>query len=157
MANKITQLVNESGDNLYPLAGGMASDSITTAMLKDNSVTSDKIDWATLPLTPIAVPITKQSADIGDDGYRWCIKSDKLVVFNLNFKANATIATQTILFSGFPIPKLPNGTATRVTVTMANGADNKAYRVFVNESGNLLADGPLATGWYNGQIIYFTS
>lgn len=49
MANKITQLVNEAGDNLYPLAGGMASDSITTAMLKDGAVTSDKIDWTTLP------------------------------------------------------------------------------------------------------------
>ena len=48
MANKITQLVNESGDNLYPLAGGMAADSINTQMLKDGSVTSDKIDSATL-------------------------------------------------------------------------------------------------------------
>ena len=47
MANKITQLVNESGDNLYPLAGGMAADSIDTEMLKDGSVTSDKIDSAT--------------------------------------------------------------------------------------------------------------
>jgi hypothetical protein len=52
MANKITQLVNESGDNLYPLAGGMAADSIGTEMLKDGSVTSDKIDYTTsnLPL-----------------------------------------------------------------------------------------------------------
>lgn len=48
MANKITQLVNESGDNLYPLAGGMAADSIGTEMLKDGSVTSDKIDWTTI-------------------------------------------------------------------------------------------------------------
>lgn len=47
MTNKITQLVNESGDNLYPLAGGMAADSIGTEMLKDGSVTSDKIDWMT--------------------------------------------------------------------------------------------------------------
>lgn len=48
MANKITQLVNESGDNLYPLAGGMAADSINTQMLKDGSVTSGKIDWTTI-------------------------------------------------------------------------------------------------------------
>lgn len=47
MANKITQLVNKDGDNLYPLAGGILSDSVTTDMLQDESVTSDKIDWST--------------------------------------------------------------------------------------------------------------
>lgn len=46
MANKIVQLINEDNDNVYPLAGGMAADSITTQMLQDNSVTSDKIDSA---------------------------------------------------------------------------------------------------------------
>lgn len=51
MANKITQLVNESGDNLYPLAGGMAADSIGTEMLKDGAVTSDKIDYTTYDWT----------------------------------------------------------------------------------------------------------
>ena len=55
MANKITQLVNESGDNLYPLAGGMAADSIDTEMLKDGSVTSDKIDWATINASEISM------------------------------------------------------------------------------------------------------
>ena len=48
MANKITQLVNKDGDNLYPLSGGLLSDSVTTDMLQDESVTSDKIDWATM-------------------------------------------------------------------------------------------------------------
>ena len=48
MANKIVQLINEDNDNVYPLAGGMAADSIDTQMLKDGSVTSDKIDYTTL-------------------------------------------------------------------------------------------------------------
>lgn len=47
MANKVVQLQNKDGDNLYPLSGGTASDSITTDMLQDGSVTSDKIDFAT--------------------------------------------------------------------------------------------------------------
>lgn len=47
MANKVVQLINEDNDNVYPLAGGMAANSVTTAMLQDDSVTSDKIDWAT--------------------------------------------------------------------------------------------------------------
>ena len=48
MANKVVQLINEDNDNLYPLSGGVLSDSITTDMLKDDSVTSDKIDSTTL-------------------------------------------------------------------------------------------------------------
>lgn len=49
MSNKIVQLKDKTfTDNIYPIAGGMAADSITTQMLKDNSVTSDKIDSATL-------------------------------------------------------------------------------------------------------------
>lgn len=48
MANKITQLVNKDGDNLYPLAGGILSDSVATDMIQDGAVTSDKIDSATL-------------------------------------------------------------------------------------------------------------
>lgn len=48
MANKITQLVNKDGDNLYPLSGGLLSDSVTTDMLQDESVTPDKIDWTTI-------------------------------------------------------------------------------------------------------------
>lgn len=48
MANKITQLVNKDGDNLYPLSGGLLSDSVTTDMLQDESVTSDKVDWTTI-------------------------------------------------------------------------------------------------------------
>lgn len=47
MANIVTQLQNKDGDNLYPLAGGMAADSITTEMLQDAAVTSDKIDFTT--------------------------------------------------------------------------------------------------------------
>ena len=51
MANKVVQLINEDNDNLYPLSGGVLSDSITTDMLKDDSVTSDKIDWTTIKTT----------------------------------------------------------------------------------------------------------
>lgn len=51
MANVVTQLVrknrNGTTDNIFPIAGGMAADSITTAMLQDGSVTSDKVDFTT--------------------------------------------------------------------------------------------------------------
>lgn len=54
MANKITQLVNKDGDNLYPLAGGILSDSVATDMIQDGAVTSDKIDSATIVNSNIA-------------------------------------------------------------------------------------------------------
>lgn len=54
MSNKIVQLKDKTfTDNIYPIAGGMAADSITTQMLKDNSVTSDKVDSATLDMSTI--------------------------------------------------------------------------------------------------------
>ena len=52
MVNKVVQLQNKDGDNLYPLSGGTASDSITTDMLQDGSVTSDKIDFTEFVFAP---------------------------------------------------------------------------------------------------------
>lgn len=46
----VTTLQNRNGDNVFPIAGGMASDSINTQMLKDGAVTSDKIDETTVDL-----------------------------------------------------------------------------------------------------------
>lgn len=49
MADKILTLTNKDGtDNIYPVAGAMVADSVTTAMLQDGAVTSSKIDWTTL-------------------------------------------------------------------------------------------------------------
>lgn len=43
MANNIVQLQDKAGNNIFPIAGGMAADSITTAMLQDGAVTGGKI------------------------------------------------------------------------------------------------------------------
>lgn len=48
MADKIVQLQNENGDNIYPLSRGLAADSVDTAAIKDEAITSDKIDWSTI-------------------------------------------------------------------------------------------------------------
>ena len=57
MANNIVQLQDKNSDNLFPIAGGMAANSITTQMVQDgavttakianNAVTSDKVDFTT--------------------------------------------------------------------------------------------------------------
>lgn len=43
MANQIVQLTDKDENNIFPIAGGMASDSITTAMLQDGVVTTAKL------------------------------------------------------------------------------------------------------------------
>lgn len=48
MTNKIVQLEDKAGNNLFPIAGGMAADSITTTMLQDGAVTPDKASFTTL-------------------------------------------------------------------------------------------------------------
>lgn len=48
MANKIVQLEDKAGNNLFPVAGSMKGDSVTTAMLQDGAVTAGKIDFTTV-------------------------------------------------------------------------------------------------------------
>lgn len=43
MANNIVQLQDKQGNNIFPIAGSMAGDSVTTQMLQDGAVTTDKI------------------------------------------------------------------------------------------------------------------
>lgn len=43
MADKIVQLQDKQGNNVFPITGGMAADSVTTDMIQDGAVTSDKI------------------------------------------------------------------------------------------------------------------
>lgn len=48
MADKIVQLQNKDGDNIYPISRGIAANSVDTAALKDSSVTANKLDATTL-------------------------------------------------------------------------------------------------------------
>lgn len=48
MSNNIVQLEDKDGNNVFPVAGSLAANSIETTMLKDGSVTSDKIDFTTM-------------------------------------------------------------------------------------------------------------
>lgn len=44
MANKIVQLEDKNNDDIFPIAGGMKDDSITTAMIKNGAVTAAKLN-----------------------------------------------------------------------------------------------------------------
>lgn len=43
MADRIVQLIDKDNNNIYPVAGSMAGDSIMTAMLQDGAVTTAKV------------------------------------------------------------------------------------------------------------------
>lgn len=135
-------------------ADKLASNAVTTAKIADANVTSSKIDWSTF--TYNVMPVTKESVNLGTTGYRWCLKYDKIVIFNLNVKVETAITGDAKLYSGLPLPKLQDGSATRATFVVANGTDKMAYRCVVRDNGELWSDGALPVGWYCGQVIYLT-
>ena len=47
MADKIVQLIDKDGDNVYPVAGSLAADTVDTNNIVDEAVTSSKIDFTT--------------------------------------------------------------------------------------------------------------
>lgn len=70
MANKVIQLKNKAGtDNLFPIAGGVTQDTITTAMIQDDAVTKAKIVGGTnLADKDIIVALTWDSEN---NRYNW--------------------------------------------------------------------------------------
>lgn len=63
MPNKIVQLVDNENNNIYPVAGSLAQDSVTTSTINDEAVTSSKIDFSTMP--------GNYSTSEIDTGYTW--------------------------------------------------------------------------------------
>ena len=148
MANKITQLVNKDGDNLYPLSGGTISDSITTDMLQDESVTSDKIDWSTI--TQTALTPNTSYIDYATKSVYYKFGRLVLVYVNANLKANATGNTN--IFTGLPTP------SDRTSFVIAS-SDNKIYRARILENTDAIQiEGGFSgsSGTYiSGSVAYF--
>ena len=105
------------------------------------------------PITPQNIStsgITKNTSYVGNYGYMWVKKMGKLVIANLDFQITTNPPSATILLTGFP--NMPDTWAKGV---LANG-NHHIERVYI--TGNTLkTDGAFTeTGWYGGQIIYFT-
>lgn len=98
MANQIVTLKDDNNNPTFPIAGGMAEDSITTQMLKDGSVTSDKIDSATL--TPSDVTFASGYGVVGETTVL-AVKSAGRVSFVTNFFVPSITSTdnQTVAFT----------------------------------------------------------
>lgn len=51
MPDRIVQLTDDQDVNIYPLAGGVAANSITTNMVQNGAITSNKTDFTTYSTT----------------------------------------------------------------------------------------------------------
>lgn len=66
MADKIVQLTDKNSNNLYPIAGavhenavstgGLSASAVTTPKIANSAVTSDKIDWTTIDTGWVDIP-----------------------------------------------------------------------------------------------------
>ena len=160
MTNKITQLVNESGDNLYPLAGGMAADSINTQMLKDGAVTSDKIDWTTFH----EVGFGTLNSTYFSSGTCFWERFGKMIVVTI-YDANITTAPPNNGWTAKAISNLPkrcsdNGTgAIKIFIpNRGNGASSTVVRIAMGyDATDAYFHYTTSTGDdFSGQFIYFT-
>lgn len=180
MSNKIVQLENEAGDNIYPLAGGALTGSISKTMLEegvfegpelsepstvayvatdniqDGAVTSDKIDWTTMSSSVITV--TKNSTYVGNVESSNVRRTGNLIEFAFVFTlaADVTVSGQT-LFSGLPAPKV--GVHQFTGISLLN--DQLPIRVAINSAGDFKAWYNTASYLANGRTIvvsgaYFT-
>jgi hypothetical protein len=151
MANNIVQLTDDQNNNIFPVAGGMAGDSITTAMLQDGVVTAAKINSTTVAFTDF---ITLSTG------------------FALQGTNNAVYVSGNILYATFLIKKssgnftstqdtigvIKSGYRPLTTINTATFLGSTEYRVqgiaylYVNKNGNTYIADYLDAGYSIAKI-----
>ena len=48
MANQVVTIIDNNGNDIYPVAGALMQGAVTTSTINDNAVTAGKIDWGTV-------------------------------------------------------------------------------------------------------------
>lgn len=140
MSNKIIQLTDKStNDNLYPLAGGMASDSITTAMLQNDAVTAAKASFTTYSITEQVVGTWTDGRPI----YRQAFNGT-------NISTGTTVRYVELIASDIDLIINYGGSMHSSSVKMAipsgGFSDNSAIRL-VEINGALRLQADLGTSW----------
>lgn len=112
-----------------------------------NLIRSDQVSTWT------AVSIAASSGYVSSIGHTSCYYNAmlKLATVGININIGTVPPNNGVLATGFP-KSLP----TRATFCISQGtATAPAARAYINQSGQLIADGAVpATGWYNGSITY---
>lgn len=122
MTNRIVQLVDDDGNNCYPLTGGTGPDTVSTETIQDSAVTSDKI--ADEAVTSEKIDFTTLNGDINTaaiaDGAVTTAKLDMTGLLNVFYPVGSYYETRDTSFD----PNTAWGgtwvkdTSGRVTVSM---------------------------------------
>lgn len=125
MANRIVTLKDDNNNPTFPIAGGMAEDSITTQMLKDGSVTSDKIDSANIPYS---ATLTLQS---GITGTLSAASAYNITVISGIVRGTFAYNTDVVVCELPPEFGAPVGNVEVATISRASGGQMAASTVVV--------------------------
>lgn len=95
MADKIVQLQDEDGNNIFPLARGLGSDTVSTATIQNGAVTAAKIDLTTLidkiyPVGSIYMSTNNVSPQTFLGGTWTRIQNTFLIAAGSNYSAGST-------------------------------------------------------------------
>lgn len=143
MADIVDTLRNSDGDNVFPIAGGMKANSITTSMMQDNSVTNGKIADESVTnaklgsvFLPRAIKYTNTSSnnafyfDVPELDRAWvCVVSKGTgdgVNGGMYFIRYGASNIATIAFTGY-----------EATASVSNVAITGGYRITVSFSGDM--------------------
>ena len=143
----LTNLYRVQLNNSGTLTYYTSSDGGSTWTAHGNYVRTDHVtNW-------ISKSITANTNYMNNVGYSNCYYNAalKLATASINCGINPVAPNSAVLASGFP-----KAVATRATFCISQGtATAPAARVYINQSGQLIADGGVpSTGWYNGSVTY---
>lgn len=100
MTNRIVQLVDDDGNNCYPLTGGTGPDTVSTETIQDSAVTSDKI--ADEAVTSEKIDFTTLNGDINTvaiaDGAVTTAKLDMAGLLNVFYPVGSYYETRDTSF-----------------------------------------------------------
>ena len=143
LTNQYRVQLNYSGSLTYYTS----SDGGSTWTSHGNYVRTDTVSVWT------ASTITANTDYITSIGYSNCFYNAelKLATVSISCNINPVAPSGSVLASGFP-----KALASRATFCISQGtATAPAARVYINQSGQLIADGAVpSTGWYNGSVTY---
>lgn len=90
MANQVVTIIDNEGNNIYPVAGALMEGAVTTSTINDGAVTAAKIDFSSLPgnysTTETATGYTWID---GKPIYRKCYTGD--ITITANTRVNVTL------------------------------------------------------------------
>lgn len=141
MSNQVVQLTDANNNNLFPLAGGMAADSITTNMIQDDAITDDKIDWSSTVQEGTITMTTGWTAG----GSSYCRKQGNVVQWNINLTGTSTMATNTTYVVGrLPAGFIPSADTVQTGIyRTSNQPPIIMYCIAYATTGNILVVSPI--------------